>query len=369
MSAHWFRPIRPTSNELLHIDVLRVVAALGVVFIHSKEYLVAPAQRLDVTTQAAGLNLFVDLFFLISGYVIAFVYADRINAPGQFARFLQRRVGRLVPLHWLTLALSIGVWAVLLRLGGHSTHVPSFRPECIALTAALLHAGFPCGGEAFNAPSWSISAEMAMYVVFPAIALLGALRRPLPLSLGITLAAGLLVFLGVRQGLSADDWISLHAYVRAAPSFLIGVGLWYERRWLYRVPWPQPILAAALVALVWSMMTAASCVTVLALIALCVVSAVAADLQGRTGWLVARLAPFGQLTYSIYMWHRLFILVFISALGDKFLHLGTPSMIALVALTYGAILVWAYLSYLYLETPARRWVDALPLSRRRSEPA
>ena len=79
---------------------------------------------------------------------------------------------------------------------------------------------------------------------------------------------------------------------------------------------------------------------------------------------VKRLAPLGQLTYSIYMWHGLLILVLMNALGDKLLH-GNP--IALPILTfvcYAGILITSYLSFFYLETPARRWIDALPLVRK-----
>src|SRR4051812_42851020 len=90
------------SDEMLHLDLLRFYAASGIVFLHTQTFLdVSPKLRgiLDRTY----LSLFVDLFFAISGFVISFVYADRMRTKRDYLRFVQRRVARLVPLHWLML--------------------------------------------------------------------------------------------------------------------------------------------------------------------------------------------------------------------------------------------------------------------------
>src|SRR5271157_6057911 len=104
-----FPPLTAASDELLHLDVVRFIASFGIVFHHSHEFYYRAPDRAALTGRTAGLALFVDLFFLISGYVIAHVYRRRVGSLGEIARFIQRRCGRLIPLHWLTLFLSISL--------------------------------------------------------------------------------------------------------------------------------------------------------------------------------------------------------------------------------------------------------------------
>jgi peptidoglycan/LPS O-acetylase OafA/YrhL len=160
------------SGELLHLDLMRFVAAAGIVFHHSHEFFV-PATKSPflIREQREGLALFVDLFFLISGFVIAYLYHNRMNSLVDYVKFLQSRIGRLLPLHWLTLLLSITMWSMFV-LFRYAKDTPSFAPGCIAETALLLHSFLPCG-RPFNGITWSLSAEMVIYISFPAVALIG----------------------------------------------------------------------------------------------------------------------------------------------------------------------------------------------------
>ena len=161
--------LRPVSGELLHLDLMRFIAAAGIVFHHSHEFFLPAAESPFLAReQTASLALFVDLFFIISGFVIAYIYHNRMNSIGDYLTFLQRRIGRLVPLHWLTLAASIAIWSMFVQLHYSGTHTPSFKPECIVETALLVHSFVSCG-RPFNGITWSISAEMVMYVGFPAV--------------------------------------------------------------------------------------------------------------------------------------------------------------------------------------------------------
>jgi peptidoglycan/LPS O-acetylase OafA/YrhL len=101
--------LRPQSDEMLHLDLTRFIASVGIVAHHSIEYFVQPSSRDWLHEKTMGLALFVDLFFVISGFVIAYVYHERALTLKGYAVFLQRRVGRLVPLHWLTLAISLAI--------------------------------------------------------------------------------------------------------------------------------------------------------------------------------------------------------------------------------------------------------------------
>ena len=374
-----FSALRPQSEDLLHLDMLRFIAASGIVFQHSKVFFFHHADQAAAWRQSSGLALFVDLFFAISGYVIAHIYANRAASTTQFAGFMQRRIARLAPLHWLTMAAAIVVWLVFLKLGllklggfqvgAYTEPMPSFSPRCLAETALLIQAAVPCGGNAFNGISWSINAEMAMYVAFPLFAAVGHFRRSLPLLLGLLVLA--LTLAAIRLGLgpvSIDAWTSasVHPYLRALPSFLIGVGLWFVREPLRKIPAPGALLFVAVTALLASMLTGQATPLVLSLIYLTAALAVSADLAGSAHRIVRLTAPLGQLTYSIYMWHVLFILVALSVVGENLLRAGPLQIGVLALFTYAAILGWSYVSFTLIETPARRWIDGLPPFGRRA---
>ncbi|MEJ1939030.1 acyltransferase family protein, partial [Nostoc sp. NIES-2111] len=97
---------------MLRLDALRLIAALGVVVFHFNRYLDLDGRWDAVNHTVRAFNLFVDLFFVVSGYVISSVYATRITSLGAYGDFLLKRVARLGPLHWATLAFYV-VLAVL----------------------------------------------------------------------------------------------------------------------------------------------------------------------------------------------------------------------------------------------------------------
>ncbi len=346
----------PASDELLNLDFLRFVASAGIVAHHSIQYFVPPEYREALNNQTTGLSLFVDLFFVISGFVIAYVYHGRVGTLAGYGNFMQRRVGRLVPLHLLTLAASIIVLGAVVALGRTPNHIPSFEPGCIARTAIFLHAIVSCGnGLYFNGVSWSIGAEMVMYLLFPLFALVGHRTKR---GLLVATAAMLLAAVTVHR-LQGTAWEHLWPPFRALPSFLIGVSLFYWRDALRLVPKVGLILAASLPIMVVVMATGMPDIMSLALVYIVAGSATAADVQGSVTSAVKRIGPLGQLTYSMYMWHSILILVMMNAIGDKLLHAGTGLMLVIGVVCYVSIFVISYVSYVFIETPARRWIDSL----------
>jgi peptidoglycan/LPS O-acetylase OafA/YrhL len=279
---------------------------------------------------------------------------------GDYFRFLQRRCGRLVPLHWLTLAAAIALWGVVLAVGFPANHAPSFTPACIAETAFMLHSFVSCGAyNSFNGVSWSISTEMVMYLGFPLIAALAAWRRDALAVIALTALLGM-VWLDLRSGFSPrDSWVEEPAVLRAIPSFLFGALLYYWSDVLKRMPCPRLCLLMSTACLIAAMISGAPHLIVLLLVYLTVASTAASDVVGRVSPAVKRVAPFGQLTYSIYMWHLFFILVLLNMVGDKLLHGRPIALAALFAVCYVGIGAWSYLSFVFFETPARRQIDSL----------
>lgn len=358
--------LKTTSNKLLHLDFLRFVASLGIVYFHSHPFLVDQQTRVATQEKIQGFALFVDLFFVISGFVIAYVYSDHVGEVSAIGRFMQRRVARLVPLHWLTLFASMAFWWLILKTSARAEHIPSFRGSSIFKTAFLLNGIIPASAHEFffNEQSWSISAEMAMYLLFPIIVILAIRWKSGPLIIGILMLGGIglrFAWLGTFQ---SYDMATVFPVIRALPSFFIGAGLYYKRNLLSFLPGAPWIFALSILSLIGAMSEGVGMGLILFLVYLSAVAAIASDIQAGPRAIVRRLAPLGQLTYSIYMWHALFILVLLNGIGDKLLHGNIASRIVLVPLCYGGILICSYFSFLYIETPARRWIDSLSLFER-----
>src|SRR5579862_6596071 len=168
MKTHWdtrihrvFPPLRPESGHLLHLDALRLIASAGIVVVHMVDFLDAGIARDHIVTSTRSFALFVDMFFVVSGFVIAFVYFAKIVDISSYLSFLRKRLARLAPLHWLTL----GIFAAI-GLAAHLHHVPlnnaeMYNPRCFPSNLFFLNSMGICPNLTFNGASWSISAEMA----------------------------------------------------------------------------------------------------------------------------------------------------------------------------------------------------------------
>lgn len=114
-----------------------------------------------------GLYLAVDLFFVLSGYVMCLAYASwfprglTLAVLPAYAEFVLRRLARLWPLHAAVTA------AVLLATYVQTGWLP--WPKLVA-TNFLLVQGWGIG-QSINAPAWSISTELAAYLLFPVLVL------------------------------------------------------------------------------------------------------------------------------------------------------------------------------------------------------
>ncbi|WP_269714852.1 acyltransferase family protein [Caulobacter sp. NIBR2454] len=160
------------------LDGIRGIAALSVALGHIRWPSVISHSPPFVNT-----SLWVDFFFVLSGFVISLNYYDKIAGGYSTLRFMAKRFARLYPLHFLTLLLSVAyeVLKYFAYLKGFPTEAPFEDNNLTAFVANLLliqALGFFPDGATWNGPSWSISVEFYTYVVF-AIAVLAGSRRVL----------------------------------------------------------------------------------------------------------------------------------------------------------------------------------------------
>ena len=141
---------------------LRCFAALNIVFFHFSNPkwfgFLAPVVN-------AGF-ISVSYFILLSGFVLAYNYADRArNGELDRTRFWEARFTRIYPIYILSLILSLGEWK-----GEYASHTPGMFWTGVVLTPLLLQGWIPSISTFLNTPAWTMSAEAAFYVIFPWLA-------------------------------------------------------------------------------------------------------------------------------------------------------------------------------------------------------
>ncbi|MCF8708747.1 acyltransferase family protein [Rhizorhapis sp. SPR117] len=166
-------------------NALRGIAALAVFAYHLQLDLLHRLPLGPATPLIERGYLWVDFFFLLSGYVLSMSYLDRLGR-GRFTEawtFLRARFARIVPMHLAALALLVA-FVMLLRptqegLGGARfwSFLDTPNSGYLALQAMLLQVWNYRAAVSWNVPSWSISTEMHVYLVLPMLAWAAA-RRP-----------------------------------------------------------------------------------------------------------------------------------------------------------------------------------------------
>ena len=241
--------------------------------------------------------------------------------------------------------------------------MPSFNALCIADTAILLHSFVHCGNDYyFNGVSWSISVEMVMYIGFPIALVLARNGRRGEVAAIATVCAAIMLGVIHLHGFdfTVHDWTdNLHPLLRGLFGFGVGVALFRLRRHAKRVAPPFGVLGGGVLAIVAAMLTGQTALPILALIILVVTGAIGRDMDAAAVPLVSRIAPFGQLTYSIYMWHSLFILALINIVGDKLMNGSGLAIAVLTVVCYSCIFVTSVLSFHLFEAPMRRAIENL----------
>ncbi|SEG56558.1 Peptidoglycan/LPS O-acetylase OafA/YrhL, contains acyltransferase and SGNH-hydrolase domains [Bryocella elongata] len=351
--------LKVESSEFLRLDVIRFVAALCVVFHHWKSSLLLPG-RVGLPGGSAlprlqFLELSVDIFFVISGVIIARVYAERVTDGRSYRQYLIRRIARIYPVHLLTLVLmavlALKASALGLSILGDDTLASFFR------NLFLVNAWWRFG-LSFNIVAWSISVEWLCYLLFPAMLCLqqrkqrwtwiAACCMPIVLSLS-----------PVRVG----EGVFHFAIIRGLLGFYVGMGAQLHRAELRRFAIPGavvPVLAALALGL---SLAGVAYVHLYALALAIPLLAFVADLRGGASALVRNVAPLSQLTFSIYMWHVPFATILPLLLRRGMAPWAWNSLIGVGALV---LLCFSYVSFVALEDPARSWISRFAGGRRRA---
>jgi exopolysaccharide production protein ExoZ len=196
---------RRTSGMLLNLHLLRAIAALAVVYFHA-----ASEAGLDLPIQVGSHG--VDVFFVISGFIIAFIGA---RAPD---RFLLSRVISIVPFYW-TATVAIFMVAAFAPSVVRSTHADVVQLICslFFIPRETAYAGI--------VPTlilgWSLNYEMYFYLLFGLALFVAPRRAPM-------LCAAAIVGIAVTIDASGVSHPTARFYARPLVfEFVYGIGVFY----------------------------------------------------------------------------------------------------------------------------------------------
>lgn len=329
--------------------------------------------------------LFVDFFFVLSGFVIAYAYFGRLGTSRETFVFIVRRVGRVWPLHIVLLGIFV-VLELARGLAGFVKSMPTSvfvdqrAPITILWDFLLVQALGFTGLTLWNTPAWSISTEFWTYVVFALLCFGG---RRFVVFAAATLILGGLAVVGAFSPKGMDTTFDF-GFARCLAGFFCGVLAYFVwQTWLRTIPLKCATMleigaiAVAVLFVSWAGRTQASLAAPFVFAGLILVFAfqsgqVSAALSGKTGHLL------GDLSYSIYMTALLVSLPFNRApvlaanrvgveitrehvgagnphMNYDFGHFLLNDLYTLVYLV--AVIAVSWMTFRFIEKPGRVWFN------------
>jgi peptidoglycan/LPS O-acetylase OafA/YrhL len=360
-------PDAPRPERLLAVDGLRGLAVLLVLVHHFVELQLPREIGSWQAYLAVGLGLSfsgVDLFFVLSGFLIGGILLDNREAGNFYRVFCRRRTLRIIPLYYLFL----GTCWLLTSLS------PDVRPSVHPLGSyfAFLNNFWMAADNAWDTAwlslAWSLAVEEQFYLFFPFLVRLCPPTILLHLTWGALLAAPLLrigMILAAPQYALGTHVLTPCRMDSLASGVLVAFALRHAgiRGWLAARPWVPTVVALttvpALLCLLFTRATvgglpmAAYGYTALGLFYGAVLLAV---VSGRPAWLAAfcghRLLVFvGGISYFVYLFQGIVGWAVFRLFGREHVALASTGDAALVGATLVALAGLGTLSKVFLEDP------------------
>lgn len=363
-------PIAEKKAELTTLTGIRAVAAGWVVVEHFRLFiyvLFPDAEVLSPWIRAGYLG--VEIFFVLSGFIIAYNYADRFAtfAWTTYRRFLLARVARIYPVHLVTLTamllLVVGASTIGVELSDEGVYTPfSFIANVFMLQ------GLP-GISSWNDPAWTICLEFAAYLCFPLIALLlPKLSRVSAFAGGAAIAIlGTIAMLTLVTFTDAGPTTPSVAWLRIATEFTTGCLLYAGWRLLGRFKtghgWDVTAIASLIgIAVIIGMVPNDGATALAAVPAIALFVLACAGSTGPIGRFLSTPVMLwgGRISYSVYMTHFILLMVLGEVLSPtKFEDSGWLVRAGVLAFYFVAVVVVGWLCYRMIEVPGRLFVNGL----------
>ncbi len=374
-------PVRP---YLTTLTPLRGIAALLVVIFHSNLMLMPFLPMGERHVIWAGW-LWVDFFFVLSGFIISYVYGDSFKDTltlGDYWKYIKARFARVYPLHFVTLVWCLICATIILH---YADGVAPFYSDMINPSAAIpsllflqtfgLYSSAP-----LNTPSWSLSTEWWVYMVFPLLVPFFCHLKARGIAIMTVFIVGLFAFikyflgpdgLPFPGGSPSLNIITDFGVFRCLAGFLAGMLLFrvYEESIaisFFKKSW---VFIAFFLGVMVAMHVGVEDILVIALFPFVILAAAYNNSTIKKVMDTPVLQRLGDWSFSIYMVHVPIMYVFWiyqirlnptmyakfppEQTGAPDYTLGLIACLVVVALT----LIVSALSYRFVEVPARRYLN------------
>ncbi len=374
----------PSRPYLTTLTPLRGIAALVVVIFHSNLMLMPfiPINKPHFIT--AGW-LWVDFFFVLSGFIISYVYSDNfkisISAAGYW-KYIKARFARVYPLHFVTMIWCL-VSAMIIIYYSEGIH-PFFWdmlnpvsaiPSLFLAQSLGLYISAP-----LNTPSWSLSTEWWMYMIFPLLVPYFHGIKRWGKVLTLVLIVGLFLFvkyylgpvnLPFPGGSPSLNVVSDFGVFRCMAGFLLGMFLFsaYKESVAFHLLKQSWTFAGLFIGTIVAMHIGGEDILIIAFFPFIILSAAYNTTTVKRVLDVPVLQLLGDWSFSIYMVHVPIIYVFwiyqtIQEPSKWANFPPDPTVIPnygfglwICLLIVASTLLLASFSYKYIEVPARSYLN------------
>ncbi|GAA4400886.1 acyltransferase [Nibrella viscosa] len=390
-----------SSPYLSTLTPLRGIAALLVVVFHSTRY-VAPLVDPNVTSLIESGWLWVDFFFILSGFILSHVYGTQFETRLEwrsYRTYVLARFARVYPLHFFTLWVCVGLVLGIKALadGIMPNFQPAFNLSGIPASLLLIQSMYVFPEPPLNGPAWSLSTEWWVYLLFP------LLVRPL---LNLRIVGKLILLLAIAAMYLAlvyyiaphwanRFWIKLglmtatptlnmtgdFGFLRCVAGFTLGMLLYrlYQERVFCKILKSDWSFIAFLGGVLTLMHFGAGDLLIVALFPPVILAAAHNASSAKRILETRPLQYLGNLSFSIYMVH-----IPIVYAGYCLILLNNPKKLASIdgfgyyKMSYAdgwlqcatlvvATLLVSALTYRFVEVPARRYLNARNQARRTAQ--
>ncbi len=303
--------------------------------------------------------LFVDFFFILSGFIMCHSYGHKLTNIESFKKFFILRLGRLYPLHIFMLFIFVGIevflWLLqtfyglgMSQLAFRGNNGYSFITNIVLLQAMGFH-----NENTWNIPSWSISVELYTYILYATTVLITPNRVLIITASIILIISSYIVYYNIG---SLTDGYYL-AFFRCTMGFFLGVVLYAlykygeENKFNISSPTIAHLSEAGIIITIVAVMSYKSIGTsdflMLPLFSLAIL--IFAQQKGFLSQFCSKGFIFkaGKTSYSIYMIHYAFIFLF-SGILSIVLKIETGVTILNGPLIHTSLLVGNVTSIIYL---------------------
>jgi peptidoglycan/LPS O-acetylase OafA/YrhL len=353
--------LRLSVETISPLTSIRGAAALWVAYFHFAGIDSSSTDPYWLTFIRRGF-LGVDIFFILSGFIMSYCYAHFFTTDGLrrniYLRFLGLRLARIYPLHlFLLLVYLLLTFEVFLphHAFAHNYEFQRMYWETFVQSLLLVQSWYIHHYKFWNDAAWTISVEWLIYLLFP-FAIVVCMRLP---KLAI---AGLVILVYCLIALSdANDpllWGELHlrmpcgGILRGSAGYLTGILVYrlHVERTCFSLPWklignlcfmviPIVVVSIGRVALI------------LPVFAVFIYALAHPSNAGHRFWNSRPMIVLGDISYSIYMIQFFILAAFIQS-NVRWTYITTLSCVLFTTV----LVIFAFITYRFIEKPSRRYL-------------